>query len=274
MHQEAGGANPNTDRGAGRERLGLGSRRVIWVAFAVSAALHLGAIVLYPALSRAFAPEGASFRLPEFAGRPQGIEVIRLVEVADPIDPERPEDPDEIEEVEQPEVTPAPITFEGRPGPDLTPPPLSGAERLRPRLNNPDLWAPLAARITDLSLEQRERILIANVLETWNDSVAQALSAEAAAMDWTFTDKDGKKWGISPGQIHLGDVTLPMPFEFGTAIGKRDEVNDRLRVFDEIMRQGARLEVNESWRDRAEAIRRRRDRERAEAKPDTSRIRR
>jgi len=115
-------------------------------------------------------------------------------------------------------------------------------------------------------------LLIASALARWNDSAATSLAAEAAAMDWTFTDDDGKRWGVSPGKIHLGDITLPLPFGFGTVVGKREEVNDRLWQWDEIYRQGVRAEVNESWRDRAEAIRRRRDRERTAVQPDTSRI--
>ena len=91
-------------------------------------------------------------------------------------------------------------------------------------------------------------------------------------MDWTYTDDDGKRWGVSPGRIHLGDITLPLPFGFGTAVGKRDEVNDLLWQWDELYRQGVRAEVAETWRDRAEAIRMRRDRERTAIQPDTSRV--
>ena len=273
MDQRAGEARTPTDRVAGRTRLGLGSRRVVLSAFAVSAAVHVVLVVLY-SFGGTMRPEGASFAFPEFVGRPQGIQVIRLVEVADPINPERPDDPEEIEEIEEPEAAAVPITIEGLPGPELAPPPPSGAELLRPRLANRILWAPLDASITDITMEQREHILIASALERWNDAAAAALAAEAAAMDWTFTDKDGKRWGVSPGKIHLGDLTLPLPFGFRTPVGKRDEVNDRLWQWDEIMRQGARAEINESWKERAEAIRRRRDRERAEAKPDTTRARR
>ena len=78
---------------------------------------------------------------------------------------------------------------------------------------------------------------------------------------------------MSPGKLHLGDLTLPLPFAFGTPVGKRDEANRRVWEWEEIQRGAAAAAARESWKERAQAIRERRDRERAAARPDTSRTR-
>lgn len=272
MDQRMQRGDPNRVEHPSRARSGFSSSRVWWVCFAASVAIHFLAVAIYPFFGNTVNIDAISFSFPNVSGRTEGIQVLRLVEVADPIASERPDDPEEIEDVDDPEPPMTPVPIEGTPDPELIPPPPSGAELLRPNLSNPILWEALSSGVLDITLKQREQLLIASALARWNDSAATSLAAEAAAMDWTFTDDDGKRWGVSPGKIHLGDITLPLPFGFGTVVGKREEVNDRLWQWDEIYRQGVRAEVNESWRDRAEAIRRRRDRERTAVQPDTSRI--
>ena len=58
-------------------------------------------------------------------------------------------------------------------------------------------------------------------LEVLNDSAAAAAEAAAEATDWTYTDEEGRRWGISPGKLHLGDLTLPLP-SFGTSSAQRE----------------------------------------------------
>lgn len=272
MDQRMQRGDPNRVEHPSRTRSGFSSSRVWWGCFAASVAIHFLAVAIYPFFGNTVNIDAISFNFPNVSGRTEGIQVLRLVEVDDPIASERPDDPEEIEDVDDPEPPMTPVPIEGTPDPELIPPPPSGAELLRPNLSNPILWEALSSGVLDITLKQREQLLIASALARWNDSAATSLAAEAAAMDWTFTDDDGKRWGVSPGKIHLGDITLPLPFGFGTVVGKREEVNDRLWQWDEIYRQGVRAEVNESWRDRAEAIRRRRDRERTAVQPDTSRI--
>lgn len=272
MDLQSRGGEPNRVQVTNRSRSGFGSQRVWWISFAVSIAIHVLVIMIYPFFQNTVKLDSISFALPNISGRVEGIQVLRLIEETGPIDTERPDDPEEIDNIDEPEPGLAPVPIQGTPDHGLVAPAISGAELLQPRLSNPILWEALSPTILDLTLEQREQLLIATALARWNDSAAIALAAEAAAMDWTFTDDEGKRWGVSPGKIHLGDVTLPLPFGFGTAVGKRDEVRDRLWQWDELYRQGARAEVNESWRDRAEAIRQRRDRERSVLQPDTSRV--
>jgi hypothetical protein len=115
----------------------------------------------------------------------------------------------------------------------------------------------------------RERV--AGTLKTYNDSVAAALAAAERATDWTVKDKDGKRWGVSPGKLHLGDITIPLPVAFATPPGRRDEVAARNRSYNEIEQQAMRAQLKDSFEDRVKAIRERKERERAEKrKPVTT----
>ena len=269
MHPRPGGTDDSSDR-AGPPRSGLASRRVLWSAFGLSMTIHILAVGLYPLIFEKISRD-AQFFFPPVVNGPQGTPVIRLVELDETRNLDSPEDPDEIEELEDPAVEAVGPVLEGLPGIVVAPSGPSAADRLRPRLGDARLWRPPPAAFFELSLEQREELIIASRLNEWLDSVRVSQAAEDALTDWTFTDRDGGRWGISPGQIHLGDITLPLPINFGTSVGKRDETNRLVWQWEEIMRQAARSEVEMSWRERSEAIRVRRDAERAAAAPDTTR---
>ncbi len=89
--------------------------------------------------------------------------------------------------------------------------------------------------------------------------------------DLTYTDDEGKKWGVSPGKIHLGDLTLPMPFGFSAPPGSMEEIQGRLWEWDVINRGASSAAARRTWREADEAIRRRKE---AARRPDTTRIRR
>lgn len=270
MQSRPGGANDPTDR-AGPNRSGPTSRRITWFSFAASAALHVLAVILYPLMFEPFDPSGGFFPPPSGDARPQGVEVIRLLEVDETPEPEEPEQPRAIDEVEPPRAeTGAPI-LDAIPGVVITPPGPTAAERLRPNLVDARLWRTPPPEFFELTLEQREELIVADRIGAWLDSVRATEDAERALTDWTFTDSEGGRWGISPGKIHLGDITLPLPINFGIPVGKRDETNQLIWQWEEIMRQAARAEVELSWRERAAAIRARRDAERAVQRPDTTR---
>ncbi len=271
MNPRPGGEHDASDP-AGPSRPGLGSRRVVWTAFGISAAIHVLAIVVYPLMFERLGP-GLPVFFPPDPGPAQGVEVVRLLELDPIVEPEQPEDPEEIEELEEPEARPEAPVLDGLPGIEVVPRGPTVAERLRPTLGDPRLWRPLPPEFYELTLEQREELVIADRLLAWLDSAQAAQAAEDALTDWTFTDSDGGRWGISPGQIHLGDVTLPLPVNFGTPVGKREETAELVWQWEEIMRQAARAEVEYTWRERAEAIRARRDAERAGERPDTTRSR-
>ncbi|MDR0788179.1 MAG: hypothetical protein LBG44_09995, partial [Gemmatimonadota bacterium] len=46
-------------------------------------------------------------------------------------------------------------------------------------------------------------------IDAVNDSLGIATNRNRTTSDWTYTDKDGKKWGLSPDGVHLGDLTIP-----------------------------------------------------------------
>ena len=77
----------------------------------------------------------------------------------------------------------------------------------------------------------------------------------------TIRDADGGKWGISPGKLHLGDITLPLPISFESVDPDRDAFNSMVW---ETFQQRERALLLESFRERVKAIRERRERERAE----------
>lgn len=274
MTPQAGSDASTSHRNAAARPSGLGPPRVVWTAFAISAVVHLLAVFVYPVLTQR-GPATPPATLPRDATPdPRGLQVVELVEVPGEAEPERPDEPEELEDVPDP-VAPgelAPDLAEDV-GAEYTPPPLSAAERLRPRFEDAVIWRPVTPERAALTLEQRLQIDLAARLEVANDSLAAAAEARSAATDWTYTDDEGKRWGVSPGKLHLGDITLPLPFTFGAPLDRRDETRRLQWEWEEVQRGAAAGKLRDSWKERAQAIRARRDRERAEAKADTSGIR-
>jgi hypothetical protein len=249
---------------------------VWWIAFAISAAVHVLAVLLYSVggslqTERLAVPGKAS------AGSavPEGMQVIRIVETSEPTKAEPPRKRATVPTPKQ-----KPIVQPGQPNQATSGAAkqegtangegLSAAERLRPNPKNRRLWAPVDPALTRLTREQRMELALSGRLAAWEDSVAAEDSAAAAATDWTFTDKAGNKWGVTPGQLHLGGLTLPLPFNFGTSPGHRDENELRTWEWSDIQRQAAEGAIRAGWKERAQAIRARRDKERAAAKADSS----
>lgn len=179
----------------------------------------------------------------------QAIE-IRITE-APPVEPERTPEP----EPEQPE----PGELEGEIESSL-----SAAERLRPRVGDWRLWLvyPLARR-TDLTPAERTAQLEARlqaILEAYDDSMAAELARQAEAMDWTVGE-EGNKWGVSPEGLHLGPLTVPLPFY----IGPGRESEDMLREYGEIQRQAGEGAIRDAQDERIKATRERKQREREAA---------
>ena len=261
------------DAPAARSIASAGSPRwVRWVAAGISVATHAIVILVYPHLKPEQAPPAAP--LPVFVPANQdGMQVVQLLELAEaPLEP-APEP--------EPEVVPAPEEVDlsedaalGVVVADIEVPqgdPRTAAERLRPFMNNPEVWRPIDPELLDLSLEERARFEMAAVLELWIDSITSAEAARIAATDWTYTDADGGRWGFSPGKIHLGDVTLPLPFNFGPNPSRINELRERDWEWMELQRGAVAAAVEQSWKDRRRAIRERMDAERAAARGDSVR---
>lgn len=257
-----------------RERSRANYPKALWVSLGISALLHILVILLYPSLL----VRAPSFFSPTYGPSaeplsPEGTRLVNLMELPEPPDQEM----IPPEEEPEPEVSQLPVEGE-RPGEEESPggvqeegaPAPTAAERLRPRAGDLRLWAPVDPEIIGLTEEELMRLLLLAELEDAADSMALAEELARRATDWTYTDDEGRRWGVSPGQLHLGDITLPLP-GFGASPWAREQGRDRLWEWDDIERGAARKGVQDIWKERAEAIRRRRD---AERKPDTTGIHR
>jgi hypothetical protein len=189
---------------------------------------------------------------------PTGLRAVDLVEV--PVEvgtPERPRPRPATETPAEAEVVLAvPADSVAVPADELT-----AADRLAPRVVDPRLWRPMVILPTDPTIEDVEA-RVAAALELLSDSALAEAEAAIRARDWTVEDARGGRWGISPGKIHLGSLTLPLPIfvplnvEADLEAGRWYELEqalDRSRVLD-------------TFQDRVRAIRERRERERAEAR--------
>ena len=158
----------------------------------------------------------------------------------------------------------------GEPGAQPSPIPTLGtrtlppaAERLRPGHGDPRLYGPLPQDVVALTPDQLMQLDMDLAIAEVVDSVRAAEAAGRRATDWTYTDSKGRQWGVTPGQIHLGSLTIPLPFSFSaprTAEAMRAAEQDA-----EIEAQAQRMGTQAILRDRAAEIRRRRNEERAKA---------
>lgn len=237
-------------------------RRALAVGLALSAMAHLLGVVIY---SFSTAPLTSPVRPvpPLPLPSPGGIEVVRIVEV-DGSPPGDPSDPAEIESPQDPEVVPEVPTLEA----DFLRFPeryRSAAERLRAGPVSARLWRALDSEPIEPTPEEALELRLLAAIEEMNDSAAAQAERERAVLDWTHTDEDGGKWGVTPGRLHLGDISIPLPFGFGPPpdySGDRAEMSFRLSDID---RAAGSLAARQSWKERAEVMRRRREaRRRAE----------
>ncbi len=228
----------------------------------VSVLFHILVVRLSPLIIRYMEPVGFP-PPPIVTAQPEGMRAIefRITETPQ-VEPEPVPEPEPEPEEPAPEVT------EG-----VTEPRLTAAERLRPRIGDWRLWlvTPFVRNRPDLTPEQRAEAVrqrLYAMLEAYDDSVAAEIIRQAEAMDWTVGE-EGNKWGVSPGRIHLGPITLPLPFY----VGPGREAEGMLRDYDAIQRQAGQAAIDETFDDRREAIREREEKAREEAKRDTTKTR-
>lgn len=258
------------DRNRWRGPLGFG--------LGISALVHFVGLVLY-SFSGAPGSTEVAFATPDDpSATPSGTEIVNLVavegEAAAPIEP----DP-EVETVESTEAEPAPI--ESDPGPDIAQELLerlrTAGEVLRPHAEDSIILREVNTALTELTDEEQAQLRMNWMVNEWNQLEDAERRRAEEALDWTYTDDEGKRWGVSPGKLHLGALTLPLP-ALGQAEGV-DPAADRMRRdLAEIDDQAARGLVWQNWQRRAAEIRKRKDRERAERlegqRVDTTGVRR
>ena len=245
-------------------------RRAFRTGLVVSALVHLLVIALYPLLTGTPGILGPEERPPEDRPPLDGTEVVAIREL-----PELPDEPEEPEPLPEPEEEPPPAAPadavgeedeepEVEPDPDAEPGP-SVAERLQPQMVDPRLWAPVDPQHTELTEAERAELLFRGMIRSWNDSMAVAAALREDARDWTYTDSDGQRWGLSPGRLHLGDFSIPLPFSFSPAPGQWQEQMERSWVLEDLARGRDAAIIRETWAERAREIRERMESERPSA---------
>lgn len=141
--------------------------------------------------------------------------------------------------------------------------PASAGARLAPRMGDARLWQSGRSfeRVPDPL--DRNRAYAERAIATYYDSLEAASKQVKRPMTWTSNDASGRSWGASPGTLWLGSIAVPYcggdynPANcgFGAAPGRRDEFEDRLRMFNELQRQANRVELERAFDERIRAIR-------------------
>jgi hypothetical protein len=238
-----------TQNGAGRRT----DHKTVAIALMLSALLHFLALNITFEEGRDDSPsrrDGRGARTPL-----DGIRVVELV---------RPQAPPEVPAVElEPDE---PILFD-LPAEEIeseldeppTDPTLdtSGRPSLGPRLSDPRLWRPTTSRGETRPLLNGQPQALLDSLN--RESVGVRTPAAGDMSVWTPRDADGNRWGFSPGQIHLGSISLPLcggNFDasncgFGIPPSFREEYRNQIRALLEIQQQDNRALLEE----RARAIR-------------------
>ena len=259
------------------------NRRVYPLSFLISAALHVLAVIVYPHLvEQGGAPSAPT--LPIGTPRPEGIEVVVIREVPDAPAAEpvtrTPTAPAVERAPRAPTVLPAsPDAAPGAgaapaaadPGADVPGVGTGGspAERLRPGIPDLRLWTidPKFTRLTD---EQIVKLELLWTIIDMNASAAAAAAAARALSDWTYTDEQGKRWGVADGKVYLGDLVLPFPFSFGAP--PNSEAAKRSWIDAEIDRAAGSAAARANLDQRIKAIRQRLEQERSRLRNDSTRV--
>ncbi len=241
-------------------------RRAFQTGLLASAVLHLLIIAIYPLFlgdPEARPPTG---ELPPPLSVVEGTEIVQIVELPETPEPSPPAPAPE----EAPQTKPSDVNLtaaaDDEPGEEAEEPEEEGltlAERLQPRMIDPRLWAPVDPEYTQLSEEERAQLLLRGMIQSWIDSMAVAEAISERATDWTYTDDEGRRWGLSPGRLHLGDFSIPLPFSFALPPGRREALAEQQLIRDDLARSSATAIIRETWAQRARAIRERLEAERA-----------
>ena len=245
---------------------------VVW-AFAVSLVVHVAAVLLYPVMMDRVAPD------PDAPPDPATDWDVPRIVLIEPVEPEDVDPPLEEPEVEVPLPDPEPIlpppvaeeeVADVDPGELPAEPveeeePLTAAERLRPRMGTtPELWTFSDPEALELTREERAQLRIRVAIQELGDSLTAEEERQLEAVNWTYTDEDGEEWGISPGTLHLGGREIPLPFAFTPPPGQQDAADQMEWELWEFGAPHSLQNVRGVWRDRIDAIRERRDTERAD----------
>jgi hypothetical protein len=280
---EAEGPDPvRTPLVWGARRRDAYSRALPW-ALGVSLLVHV-LLVLFVSRLLDLSERGFLGPPPEIIPRPDGIEVVD-VPTPDPLEPlSEPERPD-IRPGEQEVIQVVPGEPDEVGGAEAEPERrgLTNAERLRAQFTDRRLWVPYPDEPWPAHVAQayaRADSAVRALLRVWLDSLSLSEEERRRATEWTFGEGD-EKWGISDKGLHLGDITIPIPFGalFGYSMSPNaQKTREMIRQFNEIRQQDIETDIRKE-RDEALKEMRRRTREEVErregdtteaAPPDTA----
>lgn len=245
---------PRSERRTGRRTVALG--------LLVSAAFHV-VVLLWPLEPRR--PDGQRREGTRSAeGSPRALHVYRLLPADDPIEPgaPRPRTPLEPRAAPTDTHTEAPVAVDPMAASATVAPP---SPTLDPHLTDSRLW-PVATRALPLDSNalEGERAVLATRIRA-SDAAYEAGKHEVRGVA-TWATEGARPWGVSPGRVHLGAVTLrtcgggdPAGCGFGLLPNRVGAYLSQAGVLAEIGLQGQRVELRRTWADRARAIRVRRD---------------
>ena len=168
--------------------------------------------------------------------------------------------PNAITPSESPAASTETVAEEGGSGPII-----GGGGPLRgvqPSFHDPRLWT-IPDQIVTAPKSASERLdsALADRVAAITDSIAQS-GPRRATPDWTI-ERDGKKYGLDAGGLHLGGITIPM-VPFIPPLGRIEETRRAYAIRSEILQQSQRRMNEDEFRQAAQRIRERKDRERQE----------
>lgn len=242
-------------------------RRIVRVGIAVSIAVHLLLLIIsrFVVLFDGSTSDASFAAAPTPPASSSAMEVVSFRPLTDAIEPvqapaipsaERPDVVNPLDAVRPDAPVPQAAT-PAAPSPAVARDRFSEAlDALRPRLLDPRLRPGEADALrTD---DERAALRVYARINALNDSILAEMERGRRATDWTWTDADGRRWGVSPGKLHLGGLELPLPLTFSPTAEQRE----RIREWGEIQAQAERGAIGETFDDRVEAIREARDAER------------
>lgn len=144
-----------------------------------------------------------------------------------------------------------------------------------PQFTDPRLWAPSEpVPVRPKTSTERLDSAIASQVHHLQDSLA-ALGPQRTPGDWTWKGKDGKKYGIDGGLIHLGNFSIPtallalLPFNVQGNPTTYENARRIGSIRAEIIAQEARSVRDEEFNQAVKELRERKQKERADkAKAD------
>jgi hypothetical protein len=265
-----------------RQNLDRLYRRVLIGSLAASVLLHLLILLVSPAFIRVGVPRGET-DTPFDPSAVRGLRMLELPGTQRPADlavaeqPARDPFPSPASRPGDRPVPERPHPVTAAPGQARTPSATEGAGNaparapLRPGFSDPRLYVTPREIPPPPEPSDHERYMahLQGRLDAYNDSIGAEAERARRATDWTVTDKNGDKWGVSPGKVHLGGVTLPVPVQLGGSGEQQRAADEAKRQREEIQRGEETRDQRETMKERTRATRERKDAERARKKdPD------